>query len=407
MKKKILLLATTDSHLEGHAWSEMEKFNKDKYDVKLITLTSIYNDPKYSLIKNEKIYNFLVRVLRRFFLIFKYKEFKFKTLKKRYCFFNIDYSLISYKVILNRYNFEKPDYIVLYWHDLFITPKILRKLYDKTKATIVYVFTDEFPLGGGCHYPCECEGYKNDCKNCPAVKRGNKYPQKKLKEKIDLLGSIPKIVVATKYSMQKAKESAFFKNNTKYINYSHSVDVNVNYTKEECRKYFNISNDTFVIMYGAMNINDERKGVNYFIEAMDISIKRKLNNYLILAPGDSFFNTNIYNINYPGKLSFNDLCKAYIASDIFVCPTIADSGPMMLKYSLACGTPVVTFPVGYAIDHIQHKENGYLAEYMNSEDLSKGILYFYGNKDKTDFYHDNCIKSINRINDYPYWGNTL
>ena len=41
--------------------------------------------------------------------------------------------------------------------------------------------------------------------------------------------------------------------------------------------------------------------------------------------------------------------------------------------ALACATPVVAFNVGGIVDMIEHMINGYIAEYMNSEDLFKGL----------------------------------
>ena len=50
--------------------------------------------------------------------------------------------------------------------------------------------------------------------------------------------------------------------------------------------------------------------------------------------------------------------------------------------ALACATPVVAFNVGGIVDMIEHMINGYIAEYMNSEDLFKGLLWIIKNNDK-------------------------
>jgi glycosyltransferase involved in cell wall biosynthesis len=42
---------------------------------------------------------------------------------------------------------------------------------------------------------------------------------------------------------------------------------------------------------------------------------------------------------------------------------------------LACGTPCVGFNIGGIPEMIDHKKNGYVAEYKDAEDLSKGILW--------------------------------
>lgn len=60
-------------------------------------------------------------------------------------------------------------------------------------------------------------------------------------------------------------------------------------------------------------------------------------------------------------------------ADVFVCPTLADGGPMMVRQSLMCGTPVVAFPVGVSTLLVESGTTGYLAEYGKAEDLARGI----------------------------------
>jgi glycosyltransferase, family 1 len=46
---------------------------------------------------------------------------------------------------------------------------------------------------------------------------------------------------------------------------------------------------------------------------------------------------------------------------------------------LACETPVVAFKTGGIVDIIDHKVNGYLADYRNVEDLAVGIQWVIDN----------------------------
>ena len=50
--------------------------------------------------------------------------------------------------------------------------------------------------------------------------------------------------------------------------------------------------------------------------------------------------------------------------------------------SLACGTPVVSFTTGGIPDMVKHLENGYLAQYKNSDDFMEGIQWVYEHPDK-------------------------
>ena len=69
---------------------------------------------------------------------------------------------------------------------------------------------------------------------------------------------------------------------------------------------------------------------------------------------------------------------------------------MMVNYSFALGTPVVSFPIGVADDLIVHKETGYLATYKDVEDVAKGILFLRGlNEDERNSMSERCVKIIN------------
>ena len=68
---------------------------------------------------------------------------------------------------------------------------------------------------------------------------------------------------------------------------------------------------------------------------------------------------------------------------------------MMVNYSMACGRPVIAFPVGIAQDLIVHKETGWMAEMRNTEDFAMGLDYFY-QMDSISFslIEENCKRHI-------------
>jgi len=65
---------------------------------------------------------------------------------------------------------------------------------------------------------------------------------------------------------------------------------------------------------------------------------------------------------------------AYSAADLFVSPSRAESFGLVLLESMACGTPVVSFGVGGALDLVRPGITGYLAEPENAQDLCDGIV---------------------------------
>jgi glycosyltransferase involved in cell wall biosynthesis len=98
---------------------------------------------------------------------------------------------------------------------------------------------------------------------------------------------------------------------------------------------------------------------------------------LIFGPSNRDLNQEIHiPYKFTGQL-FDEysLVLLYNASDVFVSSSLADNYPNVIMESMACGLPCVGFKVGGLKDQIQHKINGYLAEYKNSKDLAVGIQF--------------------------------
>jgi glycosyltransferase involved in cell wall biosynthesis len=61
--------------------------------------------------------------------------------------------------------------------------------------------------------------------------------------------------------------------------------------------------------------------------------------------------------------------------------------------AMACGTPCVGFDTGGIPEMIDHKQNGYVAEYKNAEDLANGIEWVLENTEKLNL-SEACIKKV-------------
>jgi glycosyltransferase involved in cell wall biosynthesis len=135
--------------------------------------------------------------------------------------------------------------------------------------------------------------------------------------------------------------------------------------------------------------------------------KLTINKILILVFG-SFYNKQTsdaipFETRFLGRLRDDySINLVYNATDIFIAPSLAETFGYVILESLACGTPVVGFDVGGIPDLIKHKENGYLAKYKDSDDLTTGIKYCLENSTKGEilpvFEPENVIrKHLNLI----------
>lgn len=290
---------------------------------------------------------------------------------------------------------DLPDVIFIYWVSGFINAKLLQELSKKTKAKIFIQLIDNAPITGGCHYPWNCEGYKFECKLCPAIKNRilKKLAQSNLAYKIKYMPDGITIIAATQSDFYRVKSSILFQN----VNCSkilEAVDENKYkpaVSKKENKRYFKINPDEKVIFIGASFLNERRKGMIELLQAIQLI---KKDNIILLIAGNAELELNqIPNIKV-GYLSEIDLIKAYQASDVFVCPSLEDSGPLMLNQAIMCGTPVVAFKTGSAIDLVLTGKTGYLAIYPDIFDLAYGIDYVLSLNEEEYFGMSNQCRTL-------------
>jgi glycosyltransferase involved in cell wall biosynthesis len=290
--------------------------------------------------------------------------------------------IYSTKEIVKKIQF-KPDAIIYLFQQSFLTAKNLFELNKVTGAKIFWYLMDTAPLTGGCHYSWDCEGYKNGCGNCPALYSSNKDDQSAInfRYKFEYLSKTDiSIISPTEWQHKKAIESLLFKNKpiSKVLLSIDSTEYNY-LSKTKGKEKLGISAEKKVVFFGATSINHTRKGMKYLIEALEI-MKRNGNlvheDILLLIAGE----LDTTQISFPfeyrelGMLKNNeDLVAIYHAATLFVCPSIEDSGPMMVNQSIMAGTPVVSFEMGVSQDLVITGETGYRAKLMDSEDLAKGI----------------------------------
>ena len=83
------------------------------------------------------------------------------------------------------------------------------------------------------------------------------------------------------------------------------------------------------------------------------------------------FDFKVYELGYVNDT--RQIVDIYNATDVFVLPSLSENLPNTIMEALACGVPCVGFKVGGIPEEIDHKKNGYVAEYRNADDLARGL----------------------------------
>ena len=314
-----------------------------------------------------------------------YKLQAYLTLKKLK-----DFGLFSYPVlgtnVAKMDAVKNADYIYIHWAlSGFLNLNSIEQLAKLNKPVII-VMHDMWPVTGGCHYSFECEKYKVGCDNCPMFVQAKKndFSKKGFERKIKFYSKYDNLffVSPSMWLYNCAKEGLLTKD--KPVFYIPNILDNKIFKPAEkttAKHILNIDITETVIAFGAVSIDSSRKGWVYLQKALQIlQQKNEFKKVTVLIFGSSSNKKIVDTI--PFKTKFMGYLKdeyskvlAYSAADVFVVPSVADNQPTTVQESLSCGTPVVGFKVGGIPDMIKHKENGYLAEYKDAEDIAEGINF--------------------------------
>lgn len=86
------------------------------------------------------------------------------------------------------------------------------------------------------------------------------------------------------------------------------------------------------------------------------------------------------NVIFTGLLDEKQMCKRYLRSHVFVCPSSIENSPNSLGEAMILGVPCVASDVGGVSDMIQHREEGYIYQ----ADAPYMLAYYVGEIFKND-----------------------
>lgn len=276
-----------------------------------------------------------------------------------------------------------PDVIVVHFVSEFLSFTDLAAIADSTKAKIVFHVLDMGIFTGGCHYSWECRKYESDCSICPALPFMKHYAARVLNEKIRILDALEHLVIAPTHQLQnECRQSRLFKQSEVSV-IALGIEKVADSSKAAARRSFGICEDETVVMFGCQKLHDPRKGMELLYAAMRKFGVSKLagNDTLrLLVVGDDkglpreLFDS--FNVTRLGHVNRDVLNKAYLASSVFVCPSIEDSGPLMACEAIVAGTPIVGFRTGILPELVTCHDVGKLADEKSSQALFEALTSF-------------------------------
>lgn len=296
---------------------------------------------------------------------------------------------------------KRADIIHLHWINQGFLSLYDIEMLIKLGKPIVWTMHDMWPCTGICHHSWGCEGFMKECGNCKFLNSNCKtdLSYRTFKKKRFISESKMQIVAVSNWLKDLAEKSALTKN-LKIQVIPNVIDTSVFFpsSKTHARQELFLPLNKTIILMGAARLDDPIKGVEYLKEALAFVKKDRTDLLLVVFGGIKDSSTFLSNLPVPYVLmgSLSDalkIAKLYAAADVTVVPSYYETFGQTLIEAMACGCPAVSFDNSGQTDVIDHKGNGYLAKYKDSEDLAIGIRWVLENKE-TLHLPEACVKKV-------------
>ena len=161
----------------------------------------------------------------------------------------------------------------------------------------------------------------------------------------------------------------------------------------EARRRWGLPEEGLVVLAGADSLKDRRKGFDLLREAWKSGSFPDATLALFGRHGESRPGEQ-----YLGNLnSDEELVAAYRAADLYVHPARMENAPCTIQESLACGTPVLAFPVGGIPEMVVPSKTGFLAARVSPESLAEALASALADTEQLREMRERCRKYAEEI----------
>ena len=296
--------------------------------------------------------------------------------------------------------FQEADVIHLHWiNQGMLSLGTIRKILRSGKP-VVWTMHDIWPATGLCHVTLGCRYFTSVCHQCRLLPGGgsdNDLSTSVWRKKERMLdGESIFFVACSRWLAGEAKASGLLKGQ-KITSIPNPIDTHIYKPGDrmEARRRLGLKEDRQYILFASQRVTNENKGMDYLIEACRQLHDLPQVTVLILgghaeevAPQLSLDAVPLGYVNDERRI-----VEIYQAADVFVLPSLSENLPNTIMEAMACGLPCVGFRVGGIPEEIDHKRNGYVAEYRNACDLANGIRWVLTSA-KSDELSRDCVRKV-------------
>ncbi len=264
---------------------------------------------------------------------------------------------------------------------------------------VIWTMHDMWCLTGICHHAYECSNYKQQCGNCQYLHNGmskNDLSRKTWNNKKKLYDNTNiHFVAVSNWLAEKCRESSLLKD--KPLSVIHNAfPIDSFFTRPTATvKSFNLDYSRDIILMGAARLDDSIKGFEYAIDAFNHLADNHpeiAKNCTVALFGDirdaSLLDKIRLDYRYLGRINEPDMLRQlYASSKVVVSTSLYETLPGTLIEGQAAGCVPVSFDHGGQKDIIEHKVNGYIADYKSHKSIADGIVWALKNAPEREALH--------------------
>ena len=264
----------------------------------------------------------------------------------------------------------KWDLVLVHWSGGFVRPETVRDIAQALGAQVALWQVDMAHATGGCHSNLGCQKYQTGCGACPLLSSSDPQDVSSVQaaRRARIWKELGAVVLAPSgWSARQAKES-FTLGGLELRTFPIPLDLTVlkpAADQSATRRELGLPTEGRIVLVRALDPGLVYKGFGLFLEALKQLDAQGVALHVAVIGDRGFVPSGLRHITFTEmgpQRGDAALARAYQAADFFVSPSTNETGPMMAGEAMACGRPLIAFPIGIAPDLIEQGRNGTLVE---------------------------------------------
>ncbi len=265
---------------------------------------------------------------------------------------------------------EKWDLVLVHWSGAFVRPETIQEIAGALGARVALWQVDMAHATGGCHSNLGCQKYQTGCGACPLLASSDPQDVSSVQaaRRARIWKELGAVVLAPSgWSARQAKES-FTLGGLELRTFPIPLDLAVLKPAADqltVRRELGLPAEGRIVLVRALDPSITYKGFGLFLEALRQLDAEGVSLHVAVIGDRGFVSGDFRHITTTElgpQLGDAALARAYQAADFFVSPSTNETGPMMAGEAMACGRPLIAYPIGIAPDLIEQGRNGTLVE---------------------------------------------